>query len=170
QKVFQRWRDELWAVSVEADKRHFWGSYMASLCHLARHPRHPLHDLHQHLLLCFEDRVRVSRAIQDAARDVCPGEDAPVRPPTRHSPDFRSVCWFGTTYHFTPGQAACVKVLWQAWERGIPEVGQDAVLEEAEVDSERLVYLFKGHPAWKAMIVRGGTRGSYCLAAPLPHD
>lgn len=39
-----------------------------------------------------------------------------------HSPDFRSVRWFGESYTFTENQALRVKLLWENWERGTPDV------------------------------------------------
>jgi hypothetical protein len=91
-----------------------------------------------------------------------------------HSSDFRSVCWFGAAYVFTPGQAAVVKVLWEQWERGTPDIGEAAILEEAEVQSRRLMDLFRQrvngklvpHPAWGAMIQMGATKGTFRLALP----
>ena len=50
-------------------------------------------------------------------------EDLPAsesRDEVAHSPDFRSVIWFGTKYQFSPTQAASVRCLWQAWEDGFP--------------------------------------------------
>jgi hypothetical protein len=84
----------------------------------------------------------------------------------RHSLDYRSVRWCGTDYTFTSVQAACVKLLWEAWENGTPELGQATILEHEYVGSEssRLVDLFKKHPAWQTMIVSGTTSGSYRLA------
>ena len=32
-----------------------------------------------------------------------------------HSEDFTSVCWFGTTHHFTKSQAQCIRLLWEEW-------------------------------------------------------
>jgi hypothetical protein len=91
-----------------------------------------------------------------------------VLPPARHGPDFRSVHWYGNDYTFTPTQAACVKVLWEAWKNGTPEVGQETILEhpQVEAESKRLVDVFKDHPAWGTMIVKGQTAGAYKLAAP----
>lgn len=86
------------------------------------------------------------------------------RQDARHSPDFRSVQWFGTSYTFTPGQAAVVKILWEAWENGTPEVGGDYLVENAGLQSSRLSDLFRGHPAWDKMLVQGGERGVYRLA------
>jgi hypothetical protein len=82
--------------------------------------------------------------------------------------DFRSVHWFGNNHSFTRTQAACVKVLWAAWENGTPELDQQTVLTAPEVDSEskRLADLFKDHPAWGTMLVQGKTAGSYRLAPP----
>jgi len=92
--------------------------------------------------------------------------EPPALPPARHSKDFRSVHWFGTDYGFTPTQAACVKVLWAAWENGTPDLGQDTILEhpEVEAESKRLFDVFRDHPAWGTMIVKGQTAGAYRLA------
>jgi hypothetical protein len=94
-----------------------------------------------------------------------PRKDAPA---ARHSIDFRSVHWFGADHTFSATQAACVQVLWEAWENGTPEVGQATILEhpEVEAESKRLVDVFKGHPAWGTMIVKGRTAGAYRLAGP----
>jgi hypothetical protein len=83
-----------------------------------------------------------------------------------HSPDFRSVRWFGTEHAFGPNQAACVKVLWEAWQNGTPDVGGKTLLETAEASTERIDVVFRGNPAWGAMIVKGNTKGSYRLAKP----
>jgi hypothetical protein len=113
-------------------------------------------------------------AEQDARQAVAPAREpasspqgAPS-PSARHSRDFRSVHWFGADHFFTPTQAACVKVLWEAWENGTPDLGQDSILEhpEVEAESERLVDVFKGHPAWGTMIAKGQTAGAYRLAEP----
>lgn len=85
-------------------------------------------------------------------------------PPARHSPDFRSVHWHGDDYAFSPTQAAVVRVLWEAWEGGVPDVGQVTLLEAAGSDSERLRSVFTGHPAWAVLIVAGTSKGSYRLA------
>jgi len=85
-----------------------------------------------------------------------------------HSADFRSVRWFGTEYVFTPTQAACVRVLWGAWEEGSSVVSQTTILDKADSRGARLRDVFeKGkHPAWKTMIVDGGRKGAYRLADP----
>jgi hypothetical protein len=82
-----------------------------------------------------------------------------------HSPDFHSVNWFGTRYEFTGQQAACVRVLWEAWKKGCPAVGGQAVLEAAGSDAERLPLVFRDHSAWGTMIVPGERKGNYQLKA-----
>ena len=88
----------------------------------------------------------------------------------RHSPDFRSVHWYGVDYTFTEGQARVVALLWQAWENGTPELGSYHLLQTANLNNERLPDVFKSkgmyHPAWGKMIVVGSTKASYRLQAP----
>jgi hypothetical protein len=100
------------------------------------------------------------------------GKDAP-RP--KHSSDFRTVDWFGTSYFFTATQAACVKVLWREWEHGTPAIGEDTILEDPEVEAEakRLIDLFRDrkspkghHPAWGNMIAPGPVKGTFRLKLP----
>jgi hypothetical protein len=80
--------------------------------------------------------------------------------------DFRSVRWFGKEFFFTPHQAACVRTLWENWENGTPEVGQETVLSRASCTTKRLVDLFKEHEAWQTTIVSGTTKGSFRLQPP----
>jgi hypothetical protein len=79
-----------------------------------------------------------------------------------HSPDFRSVNWFGTEYSFTANQAACVKALWDAWDKGTPDVGQVTLQTEADIESQPR-HLFRKNAAWGNMIVRGNTKGTLRL-------
>lgn len=81
-----------------------------------------------------------------------------------HTVDFRSVNWDGQFHTFTETQAACVRILWEAWEQGVPEMGQHAVLEAADSDQKRLDAVFAQHPAWGTMIVPGSTRGTFRLS------
>jgi hypothetical protein len=87
-----------------------------------------------------------------------------------HSPDFRSVLWFGTRYSFTPMQAACVAVLWEYWESNQCEVAHGIVLNRANSNSDRLLDVFRSrgnkHEAWGTMIVPGATKGTFRLNAP----
>jgi hypothetical protein len=73
-----------------------------------------------------------------------------------HGPGFRDVTWCGTKHIFTPKQAACIRVLWEAWEQGNPWVADGTVLEKASVgDKQRLRDVFKDHAAWTTMIAQG---------------
>ncbi len=83
------------------------------------------------------------------------------------SSDFRSINWYGTQYTFTPTQAACFRVLWESWQRGTPVLGERTILEQAESQSQRLIYLFdKGkHPAWGDLIVPGPVKGTFQLVS-----
>jgi hypothetical protein len=111
-----------------------------------------------------------------------PGTEQPLAPPApdppqpgrprpaalvAHSEDFRSVRWFGTAYNFTPTQATCVRILWEAWARGTPDVGHQTILNAARSDSARLREVFnKGkHPAWGTMIA-SHSKGTCRLAEP----
>lgn len=89
-------------------------------------------------------------------------------PEAMHSPDFRSVQWYGVTYSFTANQAAVVKSLWEAWKQETPEVGDKYLLEAADCNSDRLDLVFRNCPAWNVMIVTGNTKGTRRLAEPRP--
>jgi hypothetical protein len=88
-------------------------------------------------------------------------------PPPTHTDDFRSVSWFGTPYTFTRMQAKCVRALWEAWERGTPDVDLQTILRAIDSYSARLHHLFdKGrHRAWKTMI-QSRRKGTYRLVEP----
>ena len=86
----------------------------------------------------------------------------------RHSEDYHSVRWSGETYTFTHQQAAIVALLWQAWENGTPDLGQDYLLENSRSAAGRVRDIFKQregqHPAWGTMIVESPKRkGVYRL-------
>ncbi len=86
-----------------------------------------------------------------------------------HSPDFRSVKWFGVPYTFTTNQAKCVALLWRAWENGTPDMDGMSVVTDADVQQARFLDVFKSrgkmHSAWKTMIV-SQAKGAYRLAEP----
>jgi hypothetical protein len=83
-----------------------------------------------------------------------------------HSPDFRSVRWFGATYTFTENQAPRVGLLWQNWEKGTPDVGRQALLDAVEESSgQHIAHVFRDCPAWGTMIV-SAKKGSYRLRRP----
>lgn len=84
--------------------------------------------------------------------------------PPRHTADFRSVWWAGVGYFFTAAQAAVVELLWNAWDNGMPELGQHYLLTETNSHCRRLCHIFKDHPAWGTMIIPGvGSKGTFRL-------
>lgn len=77
---------------------------------------------------------------------------------------YRSVLWDGACYTFTATQARAVEALWNAAEEGTPEMHQSDVLDAANSDQLSLSMVFRGHPAWNVMIVRGTGKGMFRLA------
>jgi len=94
--------------------------------------------------------------------------DRPGTPPPSHSPDFRSVNWYGVPYSFTANQAPAVRMLYEAYQSGAPEIGDDTLLAAIDPESQRdrLRDVFRDCDAWGTMIVEGSTRGSRRLARP----
>lgn len=84
---------------------------------------------------------------------------------TRHSEDFCSVNWYGTHHVFTAAQSAVVRVLWRAWEMGVPDVRQETLLVAAQSEAERVADVFKRHTAWGTMI-QSAAKGTFRLAPP----
>jgi hypothetical protein len=123
-------------------------------------------------LVSLEFAKLADRGPPQAGTDLDTQSVGEKRSPARHSSDFRWVNWYGTDYMFTKTQAACIGVLWAAWKNDTPELDQQTVLTAPEVDAEskRLVDLFKGHPAWGRMIVKGATQGAYRLRPPEPKN
>ena len=91
------------------------------------------------------------------------GDELVTRIVADHSADFRSVRWYGSEYSFTTKQACCVEHLWNAWEKGTPELSQAFLLESAGSDGQRLSDIFRRSPAWGKMIVPGKSKGTYRL-------
>jgi hypothetical protein len=117
-------------------------------------------------------RLPVPDALCAELRERLAGVGGPRRTPeaggsltASHSPDFRTVHWFGTDYALTEKQAKVVEALWQAREAGDPEVGQDVLLRACGSDGVRLVDLFRRSPAWGTLVV-SSRAGLYRLADP----
>lgn len=128
-------------------------------------------------LLQVENLVAESRAKNKPVVAEPMADKGSKGPIPVHSPDFRSVNWYGVDYEFTPNQAACVKVLWEAFEVGIGSMGELEILDRAGLYTGRLYNVFRNkikgtcrvepHNALNHMIVKGGTSGTYRLnAAP----
>lgn len=86
-----------------------------------------------------------------------------------HSIDYRSVRWFGQAYTFSRNQAACVKVMWEEFERKTCFLGEQTILEHAGLRNNRLRDVFKTadglHPAWNSMIIKKpGTKDIFGLS------
>lgn len=175
--ALQEFQDEAWRLSRQVEAEYGWASYLILFCYADL--EETLTDPHRHvqLRLALRQSDRVVAAIQEAADDLyltMRGEGE--RPRARHSPCFRSVYWYGTSYAFTGNQAACVKLLWEMWENDTPDVSHEKLVETAEVSMEtgRVVDIFKinvagkstKHPAWGTMIVSGTTKGICRLQEP----
>lgn len=81
----------------------------------------------------------------------------------RAAPGFRSVWWRGEQFTFGSKQAQVVELLFEAHQRGTPDIGQDHILVEVESRAGRLRDLFKNHPAWNRLIIRGDGKGIFRL-------
>jgi hypothetical protein len=94
-----------------------------------------------------------------------------TNPRVTHSLDFASVNWFGTLFSFGGKmQRRVVAVLWEAWEKGAPDVSERSALARAESESHSLKDLFKNNRALGTLIQRssphGGPVGCFRLVAP----
>ena len=121
--------------------------------------------------------LRTAQALEDIARklpdkptDNDQGSGLPAGTDlekNRHSIDYRSVFLkTGETYSFTPQQAACIKILWEAYENKTPEIGQGTLLEKLDTTIKRLKDVFKDHEAWGKIITPGKSKGSFRLKLP----
>ena len=88
----------------------------------------------------------------------------------RFSPHYRSVYWRGRSYSFTETQGRAFGVLLSCWVDDTPDVPNDYLLDAIDSDAEHLSDLFRRHPAWNAIIVRGATRGTRRLKGEPPSD
>lgn len=119
----------------------------------------------------YRNDVEFLRSLDSVVADGTLAPTSAQHPKARHSPDFRSVHWYGTDYTFTPNQAACVELLWHAWEQGTPELGDGHILGTTKAgDRQRLRDVFKNCPAWGTMIVRGAHRDTVKLLPPDSHE
>lgn len=91
-------------------------------------------------------------------------DDGPL-PGVTASPDYRCLNWHGTVFSFTEPQSCVVKMLVEATAKGVPDIGDKALLRASGSESTQLRDVFKDHPAWGTLIVEGGTRGTHRLAS-----
>jgi hypothetical protein len=84
----------------------------------------------------------------------------------RHSPDFRAVKWGEIDFVFTQTQAPVVKALWEAMKNSTPELGQAWLLEAAGSEGRRLKDIFRRHPAFGTLIIKGTRKDTFRLVSP----
>jgi hypothetical protein len=87
----------------------------------------------------------------------------------RAGPDFRSVRWRGSDYVFTAAQAHIVRMLWEAWIAGTPDVGDETATAAAGTE-RKMKEVFRGSAAWGVMIVEGATKGTHRIAGDPPPE
>lgn len=86
-----------------------------------------------------------------------------------HTSDYQLVRWKEYSWNFSPKQRVVIRLLWEAWEKGAPEVPQRTLLDAAESECDSLAELFKKHPAWGVLVTRAGPT-IYRLAFPTPEE
>lgn len=89
-------------------------------------------------------------------------------PPASHSADFASFSFRGVTYTFTPLQRSVVAALWRAREDGHDFLSNAELIEVCGSAQAQVYDLFRGHPAWRTLIVPGhecgGNLGTFRIA------
>jgi len=90
-----------------------------------------------------------------------------------HALGFGSVRWGGQTFGpFTTMQAAVIRVLWEHFEQGTPDIAQAEILEaidperSSEIEPTKLRSLFQDSDAWGVLIVQS-RKGLYRLTDPV---
>ena len=87
----------------------------------------------------------------------------------RASADFKSIRCGGQIFEFTNNQRVVIGALVKAYWNGTPVLSKEYLLEliDHEAPPARMDAVFRDHPAWKTLVVPGGTRGSLQLAPSL---
>jgi hypothetical protein len=112
----------------------------------------------------LEPNPDLARAAAKAAVGDRQGETDNDQPEVRASPDCCSVHWFGADHVFNKGQAACVRILLNAYQQGTPCIAEETILDAAGLNTP-LRSIFRGNPAFGAMIVPAG-KGIFRLQRP----
>lgn len=86
------------------------------------------------------------------------------------SSDFRSAYWNGEEFVFTPLQAACFKLMFEAWVKGTPSLAELTILDGAGSNGSRLKHVFdKGmHPAITANLIMKAGKDLWRLVPDSP--
>ncbi len=100
---------------------------------------------------------------EDAQAPPAPkSESSPEPQELEHYPDYTSVKWRGHEYQFNKNQAACVRLLHEAWLEGTPYLSGHCLLTTIE-GAVKMSGLFRRHPAWKRLILMGDRKATYRL-------
>jgi hypothetical protein len=81
----------------------------------------------------------------------------------RATPDYREVWLRGEKFSLTPNQARVIELLDQNCPDGVAGLSQAYILETLDIESDNLYQVFRGSPAWGALIVRATGKGIYRL-------
>jgi hypothetical protein len=80
------------------------------------------------------------------------------------SEDYRSIRYKGATYTLTRNQATITRMLHEAYLKGTPTLGKNALLAAIEAETSRVRDSFKVSPLWGTLIVQNRKpRGTYQL-------
>jgi hypothetical protein len=105
-----------------------------------------------------------------AGGEVCnantQGGAAEPEPSFAHTNDYRSVGFDGQTHELTRNQATIIRVLHEAFQRGMPSVGRSTLMAAIESETGRVRDSFKNSPLWQTLIVSGMRKGTYRLNLP----
>jgi hypothetical protein len=89
--------------------------------------------------------------------------DQPTASTFSASADYRSIRYNGAAHTLTRNQAAIIKILHEAFQRGTPSVGKSELLAAIESKNVRIQDSFKRSPLWQTLVVSGKRRGTYRL-------
>lgn len=77
--------------------------------------------------------------------------------------DYRTARWLDQQLTFTECQAAAIRNLHRAHLDGRGALSGRLALAGSTCASSKMSDVFKHHPAWKTLVISGGSRGTYCL-------
>ncbi len=115
------------------------------------------------LFSAYENQAEHKTADVEATPGVAEEAENPV---FTHSADYRSIRFNGMSHTLTRNQAAIIKILHEAFQRGTPSVGKSELLAAIESNNVRVQDSFKGSPLWQTLVISGNRRGTYRLNLP----
>ncbi|TWU06881.1 hypothetical protein CA54_52830 [Symmachiella macrocystis] len=169
-----------WVVMIEDAQNGVYGEIVAGICNLAERMYLFMGGRRRREKTASgEDTVSDNDNSTTAKQDDETADDNGQPPVARTlgaggepsgaaSTDFRSMWWGGNLYSFTVNQAPVMRLLYENWKAGTPDVGDETLLlaVDPEAPPARLSTLFRDHCAWGTLIVPGGSKGSHRLAEP----